>query len=177
MLRWILAPLVFSITFPLHAAPEKVCRTSGECVSRSVCSKTLVDELAIDKELAHDICGMKNDLYEFDIIRRKSVLQAIPKYVRYYDQRGIWNFSALQLLLISMYHLPEPRTAQMFACAQDFHENIGVRILRAHDACNAIHRFHPLSRQQELRECSMKYLADGVPAEQAFSDCIKGIFH
>lgn len=170
-----------AIANPSFSSPRtdrpKACANPDDCVSREICEQTLVTELALDQVMAGDLCSLKNTLYEWDIIRRKEVLPKAIEYSKWYIERGLFELSAVQLILISIYYLSAKNMAAMFQCTREFHLNLWVRLLRSHDACHAIYRFHPVEKRDELYSCTAKQRQQGVPPEEAFSLCIEYVFY
>ena len=173
--------LVFTTLFLFapqsEAMSPRPCRKASDCMTRQKCATGLNTDLEITAVHANRICGLNNEFYEWNMIRRHDIYPTAVRYALYYAEQGVYNINALEMSLIDMYYLYPDKMDLQFACTLEFYEELGVGLIRSHDACYSIYRHHKTEKHHELASCVRKQLAAKEDPEKAMNTCITYIFY
>lgn len=171
-----IAIFTFIVCGQWQFAYADICGSRGPCISEAECLQGLISELGFKEDVAKPYCQMKTSFREWDVLRLAEVFPALIEGVKAYRQHGIFYISAIQLLLFTYHYLPVAQANAVIECSQDFTQRLGISLLRAHDNCEALYRFHSVEKRELLMLCSQKQMHMGVNGDQALSRCIRYIF-
>lgn len=175
--------LLFVFSALLFFAPQseamspRPCQKASNCMTRQQCATGLNADLEIAAHHGNRICGLNNEFYEWNMIRRHDIYPTAVRYALYYAEQGVYNINALEMSLIDMYYLYPDKIDQQFACTLEFYEQLGVGLLRSHDACYSIYRHYNANKHAELATCVRKRLAAKEDPDKAMNTCIQYIFY
>lgn len=160
-------------TASAQVGQPRPCSRAGDCVTRQHCTDTIKRELHIDHKWADPTCNFDNDLPQFNIVRRKVILPEAVRLGREYINKNLWNFSALQLALMDIYHLWPNKLTSFESCTRELHEEIWLEWLDAHDVCFMIYRSYSDREKNDLVACIRKRQGIQESVNEATRTCLE----
>ena len=151
------------------------CTRPGDCVSKEVCTDTLMRELEMEFKWAAPTCNFENDLKEFNIVRRKVVLPLAVEMAKDFIENDLWHLSALQQTLIDIYYLWPNNITPFRKCTHQLNRELEMDWLQSHDTCYVIYRNYNDKMREELVKCISKRKASGEKTTPAANECIRSL--